>query len=131
MPIDITGPKVLTPAILFGLLSPGLLLALPSLRVMSGTGYYGLNTVLVHAVVLSIVYYLVARFVLRISLRVADLIVPAFLFVLLSPGVLLTIPPGSRGVFMSGQSSLTAVGVHTLVFALVFSFLRGAFPAYY
>jgi hypothetical protein len=131
MPIDITGPKVLTPAILFGLLSPGLLLALPSLRMMPGTGYYGLNTVLVHAVVLSIVYYLVARFVLRISLRVTDLIVPAVLFVLLSPGVLLTIPPGSRGVFMSGQSSVTAVGVHTLVFALVFSFLRGAFPAYY
>jgi hypothetical protein len=131
MPIDITGPKVLTPAILFGILTPGLLLALPYLRLAPGTGYYGLNTILVHAVVLSLLYYVIARFVLRISLRVTDLIVPAVLFVLLTPGFLLTIPPGNRGVFMSHQSSVTAVGVHTLVFALVFSMLRGAFPAYY
>jgi hypothetical protein len=59
------------------------------------------------------------------------MIVPAILFVLLTPGVLLTIPPAGKGVFMSGQSSLLAVGVHTLVFALVFSFLRKNFAAYY
>lgn len=131
MPIDITGPKVLTPAVLFALLTPGLLLALPSLRVMPGTGYYGLQTVLIHALVLALVYYILARFVLRISLRPMDMVIPALLFVLLTPGVTLTIPPGSRGVFASGQSSLVAVGVHTLVFALVFSGLRTTFPAYY
>jgi hypothetical protein len=69
--------------------------------------------------------------VLKVSLRPADLIVPAVLFVLLTPGVLLTIPPASKGVFMSGQSSMLAVGVHTLVFALVFSFMRKNFAAYY
>lgn len=131
MPIDITGPKVLTPAVLFALLTPGLLLALPSLRLFPGTGYYGLPTVLIHALVLALVYYTLARFVLRISLRPADLFIPALLFVLLTPGVALTIPPGSRGVFASGQSSLAAVGVHTLVFALAFSGLRTTFPAYY
>jgi hypothetical protein len=77
------------------------------------------------------VYYVLARFVLRVSLRPADLIVPAILFVLLTPGVLLTLPPGSRGVFMSGQSSPAAVAVHTLVYALVFSFMRGQFAQYY
>ena len=117
--MDITGPKVLTPAILFALLSPGLLLRV------------GPSPVVVHALVLSLVYYLIARLVLKISLRPADLVVPALLFVALTPGVLLTIPPGSRGVFRSGQSSLIAVGVHTLVFALAFSFMRKSFAKYY
>ncbi len=117
--MDITGPKVLTPAVLFALLSPGLLLRV------------GPSPVLVHALVLSLVYYLIARFLLKVSLRPADLIVPAVLFVLLTPGVLLTLPPGSKGIWMSGQSSLVSVGVHTLVFALVFSLLRKNFAAYY
>ena len=131
MPIDITGPKVLTPAILFGLLTPGLLLALPSLRPFPGVGFYGFQTIVTHAVVLSLVYYLVARFLLRISLKPLDLVVPVILFVLLTPGVLLTLPPSSAGVFMSRQSSLPAVGVHTLVFAILFAFLRGQFPRMY
>lgn len=117
--MDITGPKVLTPTILFALLSPGLLLRV------------GPSPVLVHAIVLSLVYYLIAKLVLKVSLRPMDLIVPAVLFILLTPGVLLTLPPGSRGMWMSGQTSLMAVGVHTLVFALVFSFLRKNFANYY
>ena len=117
--MDITGPKVLTPAILFALLSPGLLLRV------------GPSPLIVHALVLSLVYYLVATFLLKVTLRPADLIVPALLFILLTPGVLLTLPPGSRGVFRSGQTSLIAVGVHTLVFALVFSFLRKNFARVY
>jgi hypothetical protein len=40
----------------------------------------------------------------------------ALLFILLSPGVLLTLPAGSKGVFMSGQTSLLAVLVHAVVF---------------
>ena len=40
----------------------------------------------------------------------------AVLFFVLSPGVLLTLPPGSRGVFASGQTSLAAAAVHALVF---------------
>lgn len=116
MAIDITGPKVLTPAILFALLSRGLIVSLPPL---------------IAAPLLAIIYYVIARFVLQVTLKPADLIVPAVLFMLLTPGVLLTIPPGTRGVFMSGQTSVAAVAVHTLVFALVFSTLRGQFPQYY
>jgi hypothetical protein len=43
----------------------------------------------------------------------------ALLFVLLSPGVLLTLPPGSRGIFYSGQTSLMAAVVHAAVFVFV------------
>jgi len=40
----------------------------------------------------------------------------AVLFFVLSPGVLLTLPPGSRGIFASGQTSIAATAVHALVF---------------
>ena len=122
--IDITGPKVLVPAILFAVLSPGLLLALPP-------GAAPLVQTLFHALVLSFLYWAIAKFVLKISLTMTDLIVPAVLFVMLTPGVLLTLPPMNGGVFMSGQTSPVAVGAHTLVFALVYAFLRGQFPQYY
>ena len=42
----------------------------------------------------------------------------AIIFFVLSPGVLLTLPPGSRGVFASGQTSLVAAAVHALVFMI-------------
>ena len=41
------------------------------------------------------------------------------LFFILSPGVLLTLPPGSKGIWMSGQTSLLAAAVHAVVFVLV------------
>jgi hypothetical protein len=46
------------------------------------------------------------------------------LFFILSPGVLLTLPAGPRGVFMSGQTSLLAAFVHAIVFAIVFAYRR-------
>jgi hypothetical protein len=46
--------------------------------------------------------------------------VSALLFILLSPGFLLTIPPvGRTGLFMSGKTSTVAVLVHALVFVVV------------
>lgn len=41
------------------------------------------------------------------------------LFILLSPGVLLTIPPVGKKLFMSGETSPLAVLVHSLVFSAV------------
>lgn len=38
------------------------------------------------------------------------------LFILLSPGFFVTLPPGSKGVLMSGQTSISAVLVHAVVF---------------
>lgn len=122
--IDITGPKVLTPALIFAVLSPGILLALPkgsSLLVQAAT----------HALVLAIVYWAISTYVTKVSLTTADMIVPALLFIALTPGVLLTLPPGSSGIFRSGQTSGSAVAVHTLVFAIVFASLRSVFPQYY
>ena len=46
------------------------------------------------------------------------------LFILLSPGVLLTLPPGSKGVFYSGQTSVVAAAVHAVVFAVVLAYRR-------
>jgi hypothetical protein len=41
------------------------------------------------------------------------------LFFLLSPGVILTLPPSSGGIFMSGQTSIVAALVHAVIFAFV------------
>jgi SNF family Na+-dependent transporter len=49
------------------------------------------------------------------------------LFILLSPGVLLTIPPVGKTVFMSRQTSPSAVLVH----ALIFSGILYAIKTYY
>jgi len=47
------------------------------------------------------------------------LLVCGLLFFVLSPGVLLTIPPCSKGLFLSGQTSLLAAAVHAVVFVIV------------
>jgi Protein of unknown function (DUF3339) len=126
--IDVTGPKVLLPAALFVALSPGLLLQLPSTKLNSGLT--SKTSVLFHSLVFIILYSIVAR-LLKLVLTPTDLIVPTILFVLLSPGVLLTLPPGSNGVFASGQTSMGSIMVHALVFAVVFALIRKQFPAYY
>jgi len=46
------------------------------------------------------------------------------LFILLSPGVLLTLPPVGPRVFFSGKTSLLAVLVHAVVFYLLLSMRR-------
>jgi hypothetical protein len=46
------------------------------------------------------------------------------LFVLLSPGVLLTLPPIGGKIFMSGKTSLVAVLVHAVVFYILLSMRR-------
>jgi hypothetical protein len=47
----------------------------------------------------------------------------AALFFLLSPGVVLTLPPSSKGLFFSGQTSVAAAIVHALVFVLAVHYL--------
>lgn len=123
---DVTSPKVLTPALLFGVLSSGIVFFMQK----NGSNVFG-SVLVINALIFALVYYLLSRFVLKRSLTRADIVVPLLLFIILTPGVLLTIPPGSKGLFMSGQTSGPAVAVHTLVFALVLSLLRGSFPQYY
>jgi hypothetical protein len=122
MTIDITATKVFVPAVLFALLSPGLLIT---------PGNTSPKAVLTYALAMSVIYYILAKFVLKVSVTRADILVPAILFVLLSPGMLLTLPPGSAGFFRSGQTSQVAIGVHTAVFGIAFAVLRSSFPRYY
>ena len=127
--IDITGPKVSIPASLFILLSPGLLLQLPDTLKLCSMNT-SRSSIAFHALVFLIAYKVVARLA-GLSLTPTDLVVTTSLFVALSPGFLLTIPPSSRGLFMSGQTSIVAILTHALVFALLFAFLRKTFPSYY
>ena len=52
-----------------------------------------------------------------------NVLVPVVLFVLLSPGVLLSLPPG--------QSHLVQVLTHAVVFGAVYWGLRTTFPQFY
>lgn len=53
----------------------------------------------------------------------ANVLVPVLLFILLSPGVILSLPPG--------QSHLVQVATHAAVFGAVYWGLRKVFPQYY
>jgi len=122
--IDITGPKVLVPTILFALLSPGLLLSLPP-----GSGL--LTQVLFHALVFAILSWVIIHFGFKFTLTLADLIVPVILFILLTPGVILTLPPNGGYLFLSGHTGVVPILVHTLVFSIVWASTRGFFPQFY
>jgi uncharacterized membrane protein (DUF441 family) len=76
--------------------------------------------VCMHAIILSILNYLIIKFGFRLNVSTTDIIVPSVLFVILTPGVFATIP----------NSPLSAIGVHSLVFALVWALLRGQFSRY-
>ena len=56
-------------------------------------------------------------------MAIANILVPVLLFVLLSPGVLLSLPPNS--------GHLTQVVTHAVVFGVVYAVLRSVFPQYY
>lgn len=123
--LDLTSPKVITPALMFALLSPGMLLQLPASSVKGAffTQKTDMKSVAFHALVFLIVYRLIAQ-QMGLVLTRTDLIVPVVMFMLLSPGMLLTIP-GGKG------TSVLSVAVHTVVFAAVFALLRKQFPRYY
>ena len=127
---DVTSPKVAIPASLFLALSPGVLLTTTGKNVKFMNGSTSQMAVLFHALVFFLVFSLVAR-AMNLVLTQTDLIVTTALFVILSPGLLLTLPPGSGGVFTSGQTSATAALVHAVVFALVFASLSKQFPQFY
>jgi|TARA_B100001094_G_C17717317_1_gene570285 hypothetical protein len=127
---DVSSPKVTTPALLFAALSPGMLVQLPApLRnITSGKILFTRDTnstsVYFHALVFLIVYKLLAK-QMGLVLTKTDLLVTTGLFIALSPGLLLSLPKGR------GATGPAQVLVHTLVFAVVFAFLRKQFPSYY
>jgi hypothetical protein len=52
-----------------------------------------------------------------------NIVIPTILFVVLSPGVFVALPPGG--------SAVTVIATHAAIFALVYWGLRRTFPAYY
>lgn len=52
------------------------------------------------------------------------MLAPVLLFIALSPGVLLTLPPVGKKVVMSGQTSIESVLVHALVFSGILYLLK-------
>ena len=127
---DITSQKVAIPAALFLALSPGVLLTTNGSKVTFMNRKTNQTAILFHALVFFLVYSLVAR-AMGLVLTRTDLVVTTVLFLALSPGLLLTLPPGSGGVFQSGQTSLEASLTHAIVFAVVFALLRRQFPQFY
>ena len=127
---DVTSQKVAIPAALFLALSPGVLVTTAGKNVKFMNGKTNQMAIFFHALVFFLVYSLVAR-AMGLVLTKTDLIVTTALFLALSPGLLLTLPPGSGGVFRSGQTSLPAVLTHAIVFAVIFAVLRRQFPQFY
>jgi hypothetical protein len=127
---DITSQKVAIPAALFLALSPGVVLTTNGRNLGFMNGRTSNSAVFFHALVFFLIYSLIAK-ALGIVLTKTDLIVTTTLFLALSPGMLLTIPPGSGGLLRSGQTSVSASITHAVVFAIVFALLRRSFPSYY
>jgi hypothetical protein len=127
---NLTSQKVAIPAALFLALSPGVLLTTDGSRVSYMNRKTGQTAVFFHALVFFLVYSLVAK-AMGLVLTKTDILVTTALFIALSPGLLLTLPPGSGGVVRSGQTSLPAALTHSIVFAVVFALLRRQFPQFY
>jgi hypothetical protein len=126
----IASQKVAIPAALFLALSPGMILKTNGSKVSFGNVSTDQMSVFFHALVFFLVYSLVAK-AMGIMLTKTDLLVTTTLFLALSPGMLLTIPPGKGGLFTSGETSQAAILTHTVVFAVVFALLRKQFPQFY
>ena len=130
LPSNLVAQKVAIPAALFLALSPGVLLTPDGSKVSYMNRKTSQMSIFFHALVFFLVYSLIAR-AMGLVLTRNDLLVGTALFLALSPGLLLTLPPGSGGVLRAGQTSLNAVLVHSIVFAVVFALLRRQFPQFY
>jgi len=124
---NLASQKVSIPAALFLALSPGMLLKTDGVNFSMKNVSTDRMTVLFHGLVFFLAYSLIAR-AMGLVLTRTDILVTTTLFMALSPGMLLTIPPGQ---FMSGKTSRPAILVHSVVFAIVFAILRKQFPQFY
>ena len=123
----LTSQKVAIPATLFLALSPGMLLKTNGSNISFKNVSTDRMSVFFHGLVFFLVYSVVAKSMGLVLTR-NDLLVSTTLFLALSPGMLLTIPPGE---VMSGKTSRPAILTHAGVFAVVFALLRKQFPQFY
>jgi len=57
-----------------------------------------------------------------------EVLVPVLLFIVLSPGILVTIPPTKQGLLMSRETSVYAVLAHAVLFGFIYMGLKTTFP---
>lgn len=107
MMIDVTTPKVVIPTVLFAVLQ---LAPLPLDPVQK-------------ALASGILLYAVYSTALDRTFTKADIIAHVLLFIALTPGLLVTLPPGAP--------LQEAVAVHSFIFGILFAALRFAFAAYF
>jgi len=108
------GPKVITPALLFAVLSPGLIVTVPNKLLGGGCPY---ATKAVYTLLYLFIYNLVATQFMGLVLTQTDLLVTAGLYFLLNA--------------RDGTVGLDTVFVRMVVFIVIFAFLRKQFPQYY
>ena len=112
---------VMQMVLLFVLLSPGLLVELPSTAEDSKLGVMTMKTnhtaVLVHALVLMMV--LMYTGVSRNKVMTAVL-----LFILLSPGFVLEVPAADGEYWYTNRTSYESIAVHALLFMVLYGALR-------
>lgn len=123
---EMQSKDVLIPALLFAALSPGAILSLPSKAINSLST--SPKSVLIHAAVYAAAVWAAIKYGMEKEVGDYELVVPALLFIVLSPGLLVQIPPGS---FRSGSTSMISIAVHALVFAALYAALRVKFPEKY
>lgn len=124
--IDVTTPKVSIPAVLFLTLSPGLVVRTTGKSLTFADGRTDRASVFFHAAVFFLAYSAIAK-AMGLVLTQTDLVVTTTLFMMLQPGMILTLPPANA----PGQASIHASVVHTVVYAIVFALLRKQFSSYY
>jgi len=132
--------NIILATILFIALSPGLLITIPNIvGSIFDSGATNNVAVLVHAILFFTIQKLASLnnfpfkylndVVKEISNTVRDVpsIIATVLFIILSPGVLLTFPPNSIfSIFMSQQTNLLAILFHaTLYFIILYYYFNG------
>lgn len=107
MMIDVTTPKVAIPTVLFAVfqLAP---LPLDPIQKALASG---------------ILLYAIFSTVITRTFTKADILAHVLLSIVLTPGVLVTLPPGA--------SFQEAVAVHSIVFAILFAALRYSLAVYF
>lgn len=132
--------ELVLPAVLFVILSPGLILDVDAMRVTKGVkqvaklGKMQTSTgaVLTHAVVYYVVLGLLRDFFGKKSSKPANVVVPTILFVILSPGMLLHVRPSKMKVdIMDGKTCKEGIITHAVVLSVVYAILRKNFPEVY
>ena len=120
--------KILAYTLLFFLLSPGFLLTLyPSSRGFFLSGQTNYYSIILHTFVLSLLivsFYPIKKTQEnkknnKINDREIIQMVALLLFFVLSPGLLVTLPPKFDGLFFSKETSIPAVLTHTGIYLVL------------